>query len=127
MKQVSGSLRLELAQYRELAAFAQFGSDLDRDSKERIEKGQRLIEVLKQDQYSPMPVEEQVVILYAAVNNFLNDIAVENVRRFEKEFLQYVREQKSEILKAINEKKALDDELKSMLNSVIEEYKKIFK
>ena len=127
MKQVSGSLRLELAQYRELAAFAQFGSDLDRDSKERIEKGQRLIEILKQDQYSPMPVEEQVVILYAAVNNFLNDIAVEDVRRFEKEFLQYVREQKSEILKAINEKKALDDELKSMLNSVIEEYKKIFK
>ncbi len=127
MKQVSGSLRLELAQYRELAAFAQFGSDLDRDSKERIEKGQRLIEILKQDQYSPMPVEEQVVILYAAVNNFLNDIAVEDVRRFEKEFLQYVREQKSEILKAINEKKALDDELKSTINSAIEEYKKIFK
>lgn len=127
MKQVSGSLKLELAQYRELAAFAQFGSDLDKDSKERIDKGQRLIEVLKQDQYKPMPVEEQVVILYAAVNNFLNDIAVEEVRRFEKEFLEHVRDHKAEVLKAILDKKDLNDEIKNMLNSAIEDFKKIFK
>ncbi|MEF9935520.1 MAG: F0F1 ATP synthase subunit alpha [Clostridium sp.] len=127
MKQVSGSLRLELAQYRELAAFAQFGSDLDKDSKERIEKGQRLIEVLKQDQYKPMPVEEQIVILYAAVNNFLNDIEVPEVKRFEKEFLEYVRTHKGEVLEAIITKKELNDEIKGMLNSVIEEFKKIFK
>ncbi|KMT22780.1 F0F1 ATP synthase subunit alpha [Clostridium cylindrosporum] len=127
MKQVSGSLRLELAQYRELAAFAQFGSDLDKDSKERIEKGQRLIEVLKQDQYKPMPVEEQIVILYAAVNNFLKDIAVEEVRRFEKEFLEYVRVHKSELLTTILDKKSLDDEVKNLLNTTLDEFKKIFK
>lgn len=127
MKQVSGSLRLELAQYRELAAFAQFGSDLDKDSKERIAKGQRLIEILKQDQYKPMPVEEQVVILYAAVNNFLNDIAVEEVRRFEKEFLDYIKTHKSELIAEITNKKTLDDDVKNMLNSTIEEFKKIFK
>lgn len=127
MKQVSGSLRLELAQYRELAAFAQFGSDLDKDSKERIEKGQRLIEILKQDQYKPMPVEEQVVILYAAVNNFLNDIAVEEVRRFEKEFLDHVKTHKSELITEITNKKSLDDDVKNLLNSTIEEFKKIFK
>lgn len=127
MKQVSGSLRLELAQYTELAAFAQFGSDLDKDSKERIEKGQRIVEILKQDQYKPMPVEEQVVILYAAVNNFLNDIPVEEIRRFEKEFLEFIKTDKKDILDAIITKKSLDDEIKNMLNSSIEEFKKKFK
>ena len=90
MKQVSGTLRLELAQYRELASFAQFGSDLDQDTSRRLEKGKRLVEVLKQDQYSPMPVQDQIMILYVAINDYLSDVKVEDIRKFEKEFLEYV-------------------------------------
>lgn len=127
MKQVAGTLRIELAQYRELAAFAQFGSDLDKESKARIEKGQRLVEILKQEQYSPMPVEEQIAILYAAINNHLNDIPVEEVRRFEKEFLEYIRTHKREVLISIVEKKELTDEIKKMLDGVTAEFKGQFK
>ncbi|MDZ5034005.1 F0F1 ATP synthase subunit alpha, partial [Clostridium perfringens] len=90
MKQVSGTLRLELAQYRELESFAQFGSDLDKDSKKRLEKGKRLVEILKQDQYSPMAVEKQIVILYAIVKDFLSDVKVSDVRKFERELLEYM-------------------------------------
>ncbi|MDD7792700.1 F0F1 ATP synthase subunit alpha [Clostridium sp. 'White wine YQ'] len=126
MKQVSGTLRLELAQYRELAAFAQFGSDLDKDSKMRLEKGKRLVEVLKQDQYTPMNVEEQVMILYAAVNDFLSDIKVNDIIKFEKEFLEFMDTHHREVGKAIVEKKVLDDEVKSQLEASIIEFKKIF-
>ena len=83
MKQVSGTLRLELAQFRELEAFTQFGSDLDSDSKRRLEKGKRIVEVLKQDQYNPMDVEKEILILYAVVNDFLSDIEVSDIRKFE--------------------------------------------
>ncbi|CDF57325.1 F0F1 ATP synthase subunit alpha [Thermobrachium celere] len=127
MKQVAGMLRIELAQYRELAAFAQFGSDLDKESRARIEKGQRLVEILKQDQYSPMPVEEQIAILYAAINNYLNDIPVEEVRRFEKEYLEFMRTHKREVLSAIVDKKELTDEIKKMLDDAINEFKGTFK
>ncbi|MCX7951464.1 MAG: F0F1 ATP synthase subunit alpha [Clostridiales bacterium] len=127
MKQVAGTLRIELAQYRELAAFVQFGSDLDKESKARIEKGQRLVEILKQEQYSPMPVEEQIAILYAAINNHLNDIPVEEVRRFEKEYLEYIRTHKREVLTSIVEKKELTDEIKKMLDDVVAEFKGQFK
>ncbi|GFR35950.1 F0F1 ATP synthase subunit alpha [Thermobrachium celere] len=127
MKQVAGMLRIELAQYRELAAFAQFGSDLDKESRARIEKGQRLVEILKQDQYSPMPVEEQIAILYAAINNYLNDIPVEEVRRFEKEYLEFMRTHKREVLSAIVDKKELTDEIKTMLDDAINEFKGTFK
>ena len=126
MKQVSGTLRLELAQYRELASFAQFGSDLDKDTQARLEKGKRLIEILKQDQYKPMAVEKQIMIIYAAVNNFLLDIKVSDIKRFEKEFLEYMDTHHREIGKAILDKKVLDDELKSALESAIVEFKKIF-
>ena len=126
MKQVSGTLRLELAQYRELASFAQFGSDLDKDTQARLEKGKRLIEILKQDQYKPMAVEKQIIIIYAAVNNFLLDIKVSDIKRFEKEFLEYMDTHHREIGKAILDKKVLDDELKSALESAIVEFKKIF-
>ena len=126
MKQVSGTLRLELAQYRELASFAQFGSDLDKDTQARLEKGKRLIEILKQDQYKPMAVEKQIMIIYAAVNNFLLDIKVLDIKRFEKEFLEYMDTHHREIGKAILDKKVLDDELKSALESAIVEFKKIF-
>ena len=126
MKQVSGTLRLELAQYRELASFAQFGSDLDADTSRRLEKGKRMVEILKQDQYSPMRVENQIMILYAAVNDYLSDIKVEDIRKFEKDFLEYMDTQHREVGKEILEKKVLTDELKASLDKVIAEFKKIF-
>ena len=126
MKQVSGTLRLELAQYRELAAFSQFGSDLDRDAKRRLEKGKRLIEVLKQDQYQPMAVEKQIAILYAAVNDFLSDIKVTDIRRFEKDFLEYLDTHYRELLKRIVTEKVLNDEIKTLLEESIIEFKKVF-
>jgi F-type H+-transporting ATPase subunit alpha len=126
MKQVSGTLRLELAQYRELEAFSQFGSDLDNDSSRRLQKGKRLVEVLKQDQYKPMEVGKQIVILYAAVNDFLSDIKVSDIKRFEKEFLEYMDTHYREIEKSIITGKTLTDEVKSMLEQAIVEFKKVF-
>lgn len=126
MKQVSGTLRLELAQYRELATFAQFGSDLDKDSKRRLEKGKRLVEILKQDQYLPMPVEKQIVILYATVNDFLSDIPVKLVRKFEEELLEFVDTYRRDILKNIRTEKVLNDKIKLELDKTIVEFKKIF-
>lgn len=126
MKQVSGTLRLELAQYRELAAFAQFGSDLDKEAKTRLEKGKRLVEILNQDQYHPMPVEKQIMILYAAVNNYLADIKVSEVKKFEKEFLEYMDIHNRNLGERIVEEKELTDLIKEELNKAIEEFKKIF-
>ena len=126
MKQVRGTLRLELAQYRELEAFAQFGSDLDNDSRRRLEKGKRLIEILKQDQYKPMEVGKQIAILYAAVNDFLSDIKVSDIRRFERGFLEYMDTHYREIEKSIITGKTLTDEIKAMLEEAIVEFKKVF-
>lgn len=126
MKQVSGTLRLDLAQYRELEAFTQFGSDLDADSSRRLEKGKRLVEVLKQDQYSPLEVEEQVMMLYAAVNDFLSDVKVSDIKRFEKEFLEYADTHYRELGKSILTEKTLNDEIKAKLEESIVEFKKIF-
>ena len=126
MKQVSGTLRLDLAQYRELEAFAQFGSDLDNDSSRRLEKGKRLVEVLKQSQYSPMDVEKQVIILYAAVNDFLSDIKVKDIRKFEQGLLEYIDTHHREVEKSIITEKTLTDEIKKQLEVVIVEFKKIF-
>lgn len=126
MKQVSGTLRLELAQYRELESFAQFGSDLDKDSKKRLEKGKRIVEILKQNQYTPMDVEKQIVILYAALHDFLSDIKVTDIRKFEEELLDYMDTHHREILKKIIEVKTLTDEIKECLEKSIVEFKKIF-
>lgn len=126
MKQVTGTLRLELAQYRELAAFAQFGTDLDHDAKMRLEKGKRLIEILKQDQYMPVPVEKQVMIFFAGANNYLMDIPVHQVTRFESEFLEYMDTHHREVGKEIAEVNALNDKIKQQLIDSIEEFKKIF-
>ena len=126
MKQVSGTLRLELAQYRELAAFSQFGSDLDLDSKRRLEKGRRIVEILKQDQYKPMDVEKQIVILYAAVNDFLSDVKVTDIRKFEEEFLEYMDTHHRDILKQIVTEKELTKELKENIEKCIIEFKKMF-
>lgn len=127
MKQVSSSLKLDLAQYRELLAFSQFGSDLDKDARVRIEKGKRLTEILKQPQYSPMPVEDQVMILYAGVNDKLADIDADKIRSFEEGFLKYMNTQHRDVGKAIAEKKQLTDEIKKSLDQDIDEYKKMFK
>lgn len=126
MKQVTGTLRLELAQYRELAAFAQFGTDLDHDAKMRLEKGKRLIEILKQDQYMPVSVENQVMIFFAGANNYLMDIPVHQITRFESEFLEYMDTHHREVGKEIAEVKTLNDKIKKQLIDSIEDFKKIF-
>ena len=123
MKSVAGSLRLDLAQYRELAAFAQFGSDLDKASQQQLNRGKRWVEVLKQGQFSPIPVEKQVVILFAGGNGYLDDIPVEDVRRFESELYQYLDNGKPEILSAIRDKKQIDDDTKGKLNEALKEFK----
>ena len=120
MKQVSGTLRLELA------AFAQFGSDLDSDSKRRLEKGKRILEVLKQEQYKPMDVEKQIVILYAILNDFLSDIRVKDIRRFEDEFLEFMDTHHRDVLKQIIDEKQLSDNLKENIEKCIIEFKKEF-
>ncbi len=127
MKQVAGSLRLDLAQYRELAAFAQFGSDLDSSTQARINRGVRLVELLKQPQYQPMPVEEQVVSLFAATRGYLDSIPVADVRRFENEYLEFMRAGKSDILNDIKTKKEIDEDIEKRLRAAIDDFKKGFK
>ncbi|KAB2953806.1 F0F1 ATP synthase subunit alpha [Heliorestis acidaminivorans] len=126
MKQVAGRLRLDLAQYRELAAFAQFGSDLDKATQARLNRGQRMVEILKQAQYQPLVVEEQVVVIYAAVNGFLDDIEVADVLKFEEGFMSYMRSAKASILEEIRTKKALNDDLTKKITDAINEFKKTF-
>ncbi|MBZ4683416.1 MAG: F-type H+/Na+-transporting ATPase subunit alpha [Fusobacteriaceae bacterium] len=125
MKQVAAKVKLELAQYTELLAFAQFGSDLDKATRAQLERGHRIMEILKQPQYSPYPVEEQVVSFYMVTNGLLDDIAVEDVRRFEKEVLDHLRKN-TEILDEILEKKKLDDELEQKITGAVKEFKANF-
>jgi F-type H+/Na+-transporting ATPase subunit alpha len=123
MKQIAGTLRLELAQYREQAAFAQFGSDLDAATQRQIARGQRLTEILKQPQYEPMDVEKQIVIIWAASNGYVDDLPVESVRKFETELLKYLDNAGGPLLSAIREKRVLDDEVKVLLGSTLDEFK----
>jgi F-type H+-transporting ATPase subunit alpha len=127
MKQVAGGLRLDLAQYRELEAFVKFGSDLDKATQAQITRGQRLVEILKQDQYQPMATEKQIAIIFAGTEGYLDGLPLEAVQRFEKEFLDYMDNKYSDILTEIREKKVLSDELKERMRSAIEEFLKIFK
>lgn len=122
MRQVAGRLRLDLAQYRELAAFAQFGSDLDKATLARLARGERMTELLKQGQYVPMPVEEQVAVIYAGVNGFLDQLPVESITEFEKEYLHFMRNEHPEILQEIREKKELSEDLMERMNKVIREF-----
>jgi len=124
---VAGTLRLDLAQYRELAAFAQFGSDLDKATQQKLSRGMRMVELLKQPQYQPLPVEEQVAVIFAAGRGFLDDIDVGVVRKFEEQFLDFMRNSKGNVLKDIREKKALDDALTASLGAAIEDFKKGFR
>nr|MBA3442125.1 hypothetical protein [Pyrinomonadaceae bacterium] len=126
MKQVAGTLRLDLAQFRELQAFAQFGSELDRTTQAQLERGRRLTELLKQPQYQPIDVEKQVLVIWAGTNGYLDDIPVEQVRRFELEFLRFVENSNPGLLQNIREKKALSDEIKNDLKQVVTDFKRNF-
>src|SRR6266568_5854929 len=126
MRQVAGSLKLDLAQYRELAAFAQFGSDLDKATQAQLNRGQRLVEVLKQNQFSPLPFSKQILIIFAGTNGFLDDLPVDQVRDFEAEVYKYVDTSNPGLLRSIMEKKILDENLKAEMNKVIKECKETF-
>ncbi|RLA93389.1 MAG: F0F1 ATP synthase subunit alpha, partial [Deltaproteobacteria bacterium] len=126
MRQVAGSLRLDLAQYRELAAFAKFGSELDKATQAQLARGERLMEILKQDQYQPLPVSKQILIIYAGVNGFLDEFPVEVLRRYEAELYQFVDERYPEVLREIEEKRELDDALIQRMNQILEEFKEVF-
>jgi F-type H+-transporting ATPase subunit alpha len=126
MKQVAGPLRLSLAQFRELEAFAQFGSDLDAATQKQLARGARLVEVLKQPQYQPVPVEKQVVILYAVTNGYLDDVEVQHIRQWERDFIGYLESSHEAILKDIRTKKALDDDITNRLKTAITAFKPLF-
>ncbi len=127
MKKIAAPIRVELAQYRELAAFSQFGSDLDADTKEKLAQGERIKEVLKQPQYQPMPVQYQVIIIYAATNKYLLDVQVADIIRFEKEFFEFLDTKYPEIPNAIKEEKQISDETDAALKKAINEFKGQFK
>ena len=123
MKQVAGTLRLALAQYREMAAFAQFGSDLDAATQRQLNRGARLVEILKQPQYKPMPVEKQVVVIYAANNGYVDGYPVGAVRRFETELLSFMESKHAQLLGDLKAKKAIDADLEGRIKSALEEFK----
>ena len=127
IKKIAAPIRVDLAQYRELAAFAQFGSELDADTKEKLAQGERLKEVLKQPQYKPMPVEYQVIIIYAATNKYLLDIAVDRIADFEKELFTFIDTKYPEIPAAIKQEKVLSDDNEQTLIKAIKEFKAQFK
>ena len=126
MKQVSGGLRLSLAQYRELAAFSQFGADLDKTTQEMLARGRMMSELLKQAQYDPMPVEKEVVILFAANGGYLHEYNLSSLKKYEKELLSYIENNNPEIYISIREKKTIDDDVKSNLTAALDKFKKIF-
>jgi len=127
MKKISGPLRIELAQYRELASFAQFGSDLSKDTLERLRHGERIVEILKQPQYQPLPVENQVIILYLLTNKYFSGVNVEQVQAASREFLSYIDEQHHDIPKEIKETKVVSDELSEKLKNAAEDFFKNYK
>jgi F-type H+/Na+-transporting ATPase subunit alpha len=122
MRQVAGSLRLDLAQYRELAAFAQFGSDLDKATLNQLNRGRRLVEVLKQPQYQPLAVEKQVIIIYAATNGYLDNVAVEQARDYEIELHKFLDTRRAQLLSQLSEKRELNDQIKADLNQTLKEF-----
>ncbi len=126
MKQIAGTLRLDLAQYRELAAFAQFGSELDKVTQAQLARGERLTELLKQDQYAPLPVEKQILIIFAGTNGYVDDLEVSQCRAFESALYEFVDSSHPELLKKMREKKALDDAIRGEMHKVLAEFKDRF-
>ena len=127
MKKIAAPIRVELAQYRELAAFSQFGSDLDADTKERLAQGERIKEILKQPQYQPMPVQYQVIIIYAATKKYLLDVPVKAILRFEKELFEFLDTKYPEIPSAIISEKQISDDTDAKLQQALKEFKASFK
>ena len=127
MKQVAGTLRLDLAQYREMAAFAQFGSDLDAATQKQLNRGARLVELLKQGQYQPLSVEQQVVILYAGTNGYVDDLPINSLKRFEQELFSFISSRHPDVFTDVLTKRELDGDLRGKLNKVLEEFKRVFK
>lgn len=127
MKKIAGPIRIELAQYRELAAFSQFGSDLDADTKEQLAQGERIREILKQPQYQPMAVEYQVIIIFAATKKLLLDVPVSEILRFEKELFEFMDTKYPDIPKSIRSEKVISEKNEAELIKAIEEFKKQFK
>jgi len=126
MKQVAGTIKGELAQYREMAAFAQFGSDLDASTQRLLNRGARLTELLKQPQFSPLKVEEQVAVIFAGVNGYLDGLAVTDVSRFEADVLRHLRDKHTDILDAIRNEKAVSDETSDKLKTTLDAFTKAF-
>ncbi len=127
MKQVAGQLKGDLAQFRELAAFAQFGSDLDAKTQAQIDRGKRIMEVFKQPQYSPIPVEVQVAVIWAVQNGYVDKVQVERVKEFKAKLTDFLTTQKVDLLAEIGKKKALSDELKAELKTVVDEFELTWK
>ena len=126
MKAIAGSLRLDLAQYRELAAFAQFGSDLDKATQAQLRRGEHMVEILKQDQYVPLPLEDQVMIIFAGGEGFVDDIPIPDVKRFESEFLAFMRKEYPDVPHEIAASKDLTDKVKETLRKAIKQFKASF-
>ena len=126
MRQVAGTLRLDLAQYRELAAFAQMASDLDKSTQDQLNRGKRLVEVLKQPQYQPLAVEKQVLIVYAGTNGFLDAVAETDARDYETELYQFVEGREASLLTDLAEQKKIDDDLKARIEAVLKEFTEQF-
>ncbi len=127
MKQVAGTLRLELAQYREMAAFAQFGSDLDQATQRQLNRGARLVELLKQGQYEPLPVEKQILIIYAGTNGFVDELPLTALKKYEQELYSFVESRHQDIFADILKKRELDSDLRAKMNKALEEFKGVFK
>jgi F-type H+-transporting ATPase subunit alpha len=127
MKQVAGTLRLELAQYREMAAFAQFGSDLDQATQRQLNRGSRLVELLKQGQYQPLPVEKQILIIYAGTNGFVDDLPLTALKKYEQELDSFIESRHPDVFADILKKRELDGDLRGKLNKALEEFKGVFK
>jgi len=127
IKQVAGKVKLDLAQFRELAAFAQFGSDLDAATKARLDRGQRIVELFKQKQYNPLSVEEQVAVMWALQNGYVDPVAVERVKEFQLKLQDWLQTRKGSLLRSIREKKQLDEELEGQLKAALEEFKTIWR
>ena len=124
MKKVAGSIKLELAQYREMAAFAQFGSDLDASTQQLLNRGSKLTELLKQDQYSPMTVAEQVISVFAGVKGYLDDVDLNKIKKFEKDIIERIKSNKPEIIETIGSSGKLEENTEKLLTQIIEGYKK---
>jgi F-type H+-transporting ATPase subunit alpha len=127
MKQVAGQIKLDLAQFRELAAFAQFGSDLDAKTQAQLERGKRVVEVFKQPQYNPIPVEVQVAILWSVQNKMMDDVAVDRIKDFQAKLTDYLASRKAELMKRIAKEKALNDALIADLKAAVTEFKQTYK